>query len=48
MRKQLYRKLTTELQRHLPAASKPQVWLADKFNIAGLPNRQSPSNVAGV
>jgi hypothetical protein len=25
MRKQLYRKLTTELQRHLPAASKPQV-----------------------
>jgi len=25
MRKQLYRNLTTELQRHLPAASKPQV-----------------------
>jgi hypothetical protein len=25
MRKQLYRKLTTELQRRLPAASKPQV-----------------------
>ena len=24
MRKQLYRKLTTELQRRLPAASKPQ------------------------
>ncbi len=25
MRKQLYRNLTTELQRHLPTASKPQV-----------------------